>query len=100
MGHDGPPTFFWSDNLVTGEPLARCPVRQLQLAPSALSREVTRWKDEYFPHFRAGHLVVSGAISDQPARWLQAMRYLDHLRERQDTRYMELTRPSESGGQA
>lgn len=96
MGHDGAPTFFWSDNLVTGVALARCPIRDLQLAPDALRAEVTRWKDVYFPHYSAGHLLVEGGISAQPARWMAAMRYLEALAKKQDTRYVELTKPPEA----
>lgn len=49
-----------------------------------------RWKDLYFPLYAKGHLLVSGGVSEQPARWLEAMRYLEVLQSRMESKYMEL----------
>jgi hypothetical protein len=73
LGHDGPPTLHWRDNLVTGEPLTRCPVRMRQLADSALLAEVERHEETYHPLYTRGHLLEPGGIAQQPARWVDYM---------------------------
>lgn len=95
LGHDGPPTFFWTENLIDDTPLERCPIRQLQLARAQLQAEVVAWRETDFPLYEKGHLLVEGGISAQPARWLAAMRFLEDLRGRQDAKYLELTKPPE-----
>lgn len=95
LGHDGPAQFPWTENLLTSKPIERCPIRQLQLAPTDLREEVLRWKHTYFPLYEKGHLLVDGGIADQPARWLEAMLYLENLSARMDAKHVELTRPPE-----
>src|SRR4051812_12363999 len=90
LGHDGEPQGFWDVNLITDEKLTRCPIRLLQLAKSELRDEVLRWKDLYFPLYMKGHLLVDGAIADQPARWLAAMQYLEALQSKMESKYVEL----------
>lgn len=89
LGHDGPATFPWTENYITGEPIALCPIRQLQLAPAPLRAEILRWKEDYFPLYQKGHLLVDGGIEDQPARWLAAMLYLEELSARMEREHMK-----------
>jgi hypothetical protein len=73
LGHDGPPMGFWDKNLITDQPLERCPIRTLQLEHAKhprIAREIERYDDTYYPMYVAGHLLVNGGISDQPARYL------------------------------
>ena len=90
LGHDGPPTFPWTENLLTGTPLPLCPLRQLQLADPDLREEVLRWKGVHFPLFLKGHLLVSGGISEQPSRWLDAMLFLEQLEHQQEAKLIEI----------
>jgi hypothetical protein len=74
LGHDGPPVTFWTKNLITDEPLERCPVRTILLArddPRSAIHEVERYVDFYYPAYVDGHLLSSGGIGDQPARYLE-----------------------------
>lgn len=97
LGHDGPPQAFWENNELTGEPLTRCPIRQLQLVEDpALQAEIIRWRDLYFPLYKKGHLLVAGGVSDQPARYLEAMQYLECLEAKIDKRYMQIKYPKDS----
>jgi hypothetical protein len=88
LGHDGPPQAFWTENLITGAPLERCPLRAIQLAREtdpAIAHEVDRYAATYYPLYRDGHLLVEGGIADQPARYLEllgVMRDIDHEMER------------------
>ena len=95
FGHDGPPTGFWPDNLLTGQELTRCPIRQLQLADDALSAEVVRWRDVYYPLYRKGHLLVAGGVSEQPARYLEAMQYLERLEAVIEKKYVQIKYPKD-----
>lgn len=97
LGHDGPPEGMWRNNLVTDQPLARCPIRDLQLADERTAREVERMRSLYHPLWRQGRLLIDGGIADQPAAWLEAMQYLDALEERSDAA-VERVRKQNSGG--
>lgn len=103
LGHDGPPTYYWRENLISGEQLAECPLRtalRSEASDPALIREIERHQTVYLPAYDAGHLLVGGGISKQPARYLAFMNTLTALREKQQTRYAELTAPtSESNRQ-
>lgn len=90
LGHSGPASFPWTDSYITGKPIERCPIRQLQLAPDALREEVLRWKNTHFPLFSKGRLLVDGEIDDQPARWLAAMLYLEQLEAKMERKHTEL----------
>lgn len=78
---------------MSGAPLARCPLRLVQLADDSLSSEIQRWRHQYFPLFQKGHLLVPGGISAQPARWLSAMLYLEDLEGRKESKFMEIKYP-------
>lgn len=54
-----------------------------------------RWKEIHYPLYKKGHLLVPGGISSQPARWLEAMRYLEQLEAQQEAKHMELNKPPE-----
>lgn len=97
LGHDGAPQGAWDLNLLTDVPLTRCPVRLLQLARPELRAEVLRWKDQYYPLFRKGKLLVPGGIAAQPARWLDAMLFLESIEKRQETKFVEIRREEEEG---
>lgn len=90
LGHDGPATFPWTDSYITGKPIERCPLRQLQLADDVLREEILRWKHVHFPLFTKGRLLVAGEIDDQPARWLEAMLYLEQLEARKDHKHLQV----------
>ena len=95
LGHDGEPMGAWDLNLLTDLPIARCPLRLLQLARPELRLEILRWKNEYFPLFRKGKLLVPGGIAEQPARWLSAMLFLESLEKRQESKFVEIRRKEE-----
>jgi hypothetical protein len=93
LGHDGPPRNYWRDNLVTGEPLTRCPLRTLQLAREtdpALSAELDRHIDTYYPAYKAGHLLEDGGIGQQPARYIALVQRIDAIDTKTDERYREI----------
>lgn len=74
LGHDNTPMAFWRENLITGAPLERCPVRTIQLARASagsVAVEVDRYADTYYPAYKDGHLLTRGAVADQPARYLE-----------------------------
>lgn len=91
LGHDGPPTQFWKENLIDGKKLERCPLRQLQLADPSLVAEINRHVHEYFPFYEDGHLLVAGGVSDQPARYLAYMGEIRQVWGMVDVRHAELT---------
>lgn len=97
LGHDGPPTQFWQQNLITDEPLARCPLRTLQLAGSGdradLLDEVNRYLDVYYPALEAGFLLEQGGVGDQPARYWDLIDAVRATAARQQAKYDELTAP-------
>ena len=97
LGHDGEPQGAWDLNLLTDVPIPRCPVRLLQLAKPELRREILRWKDQYYPLFRKGQLLVPGGIAAQPARWLEAMLFLESIEKRQETKFVEIRRKEDEG---
>ena len=88
-------TFPWADNLLTGKPIGACPLKQLQTAPPELRAEVLRWKNVHYPLYIKGHLLVDGGIAAQPARWIEAMLYLEDLAKQQDHKLAEITRAQE-----
>jgi hypothetical protein len=95
LGHDGPPTNLWRENLLTGETLPRCPVRTLLLADedpgtSALARELDRYADVYFPAYEQGYLLEAGGVSDQPARYWELIGLVRELRADTQARYLAL----------
>jgi hypothetical protein len=74
LGHDGPPTTqLWTENLITGVKLTECPLRTLLRAQEetpALSVELDRYLDTYYPLYQDGHLLEAGGIGDQSGRYL------------------------------
>lgn len=91
LGHDGPPTQYWKENLIDGKPLERCPVRSLQLADPSLVAEINRHVNEYYPFYEDGHLLVAGGIADQPARTVTYMLEIKRVSQLVDLRHAELT---------
>jgi hypothetical protein len=76
LGHDGPPTSPWRENLLTDAPLTECPLRTLLRARDdtpELAAEFDRHLGTYYPLYRDGHLLVAGGVGDQPARYLDYM---------------------------
>lgn len=78
---------MWDENLVTGEPLAICPIRLLLDADAVTRGEAYELLYSHHPLFTHGHLWTAGAISEQPAWWLEAMMYLDTLHRQQKVAY-------------
>lgn len=94
LGHDGPPTAFWRENLITKEKLDRCPMRTTQLIretdPDVVD-ELDRYREIYFPAYEDGHLLVAGGIGDQPARYLDIVGRIRSIEKQITARYLELT---------
>jgi hypothetical protein len=95
LGHDGPPTQYWKENLIDGKSLERCPLRSLLLADPQLVAEINRHVNEYYPFYQDGHLLVSGGISDQPARTVAYMLEIKRVWAMVDLRHAELTEGEE-----
>lgn len=91
LGHDGPPTMYWKENLIDGKPLERCPLRTILLADPSLVSEMTRHVNDYYPFYEDGHLLVAGGISDQPARSIQYMLEIRRVWSIVDLRHAEIT---------
>jgi hypothetical protein len=97
LGHSAPPVNLWTENLLTDQPLALCPLRTLQLADEtdpARTREVARYMDHYYPAFRDGHLLVGGGIAEQPARYLELIQLVRRVNDEMEAKYLKL-RPKE-----
>jgi hypothetical protein len=89
LGHAGPPTSLYKEHLITGEPLERCPVRTIQLAEQerpALGAELERYIRTYYPAYEDGHLLVSGGIGDQPARYLALINAIRDMNAESDAK--------------
>jgi hypothetical protein len=83
LGHDGPPAGIWRENIITGEPLARCPVRTIQLAhDTPVGAEFTRYLTTYFPAYEDGFLLEPGGIGAQPARYLAILGAIREMNNR------------------
>jgi hypothetical protein len=94
LGHDGPPTNFWRENLLTGEPLAECPLRTILRAHEerpALAREVDAHL-RYYGAYDRGVLLVAGGISDQPARYIELMDRIDRQKNETEAKHLEMMR--------
>jgi hypothetical protein len=92
LGHDGPPTNFWRENLLTGKPLAECPLRtilRMQETDPHLSREVDTHL-RYYGAYDRGVLLVAGGISDQPARYVELMALIDQQKNETEAKHLEL----------
>jgi hypothetical protein len=96
LGHDGPPETYWRDNLITGKPLERCPVRTLQLANPHLVSEIETHRTELWPLWEKGLLLSAGGIADQSARYMDLMREFDHTQTLVDA----LAREDASAGES
>jgi hypothetical protein len=93
LGHSAPPVNLWTENLLTDEPLALCPLRTLQLADDtdpARAREAARYMDQYYPAYRDHHLLVAGGIADQPARYLELIRLVGAIDREMEAKYLEV----------
>lgn len=86
---------MWRDNLITGEKLERCPLRDLLEANSESLSEFNVARLELYPMFRRGFLYFSGGVADQPARYIAWMNEIEEARLRAQEKYDELTAPPE-----
>lgn len=98
LGHDGPPTSYWRENLVNGNRLDRCPVRTMQLADPKLARELEMFRFEIYPFWKKGHFPRAGGAGDQSARELAMLRELDRVGEVVKDRYSELRGDNDAEG--
>jgi hypothetical protein len=93
LGHDGPPEGIFREHLLSGEPLKECPMRTLLRAhdesPAAL-QELNRYSDLYHPAYDDGHLLVSGGLADQPARYLDLIMALRISENQMQQKYDEV----------
>jgi hypothetical protein len=99
LGHDGPPTNIYVENLVTGAPLVECPLRTVLRARESnpvLTREIDRYLDEHYPNYEAGHLLTSGGTADQPSRYIGFMALIASVRAKQQVQWTEITNPDPS----
>lgn len=93
LGHDGPPQSPWRENLITGKPLAECPLRTLlrkRENDPALVQEVSQHVRVYFPAFERGVLLVAGGLADQPARYLELMTRIGETRRAVEAKHDEI----------
>lgn len=90
LGHDGPPTNYWRENLITDEKLTLCPRRLMLLAPPAMSAEVQRYVHSYYPAYQDGHLLVAGGLADQPARYVTLVQLTRRFDKAVQAKYEEL----------
>lgn len=81
---------YWRENLIDGRDLLCCPQRTLALAPVALRREVERMVHEYYPLYKAGHLLTEGGIADQPARYMDYMQAIERIQVKVQAKWEEL----------
>jgi hypothetical protein len=94
LGHDGPPTAFWRENLITGATLERCPVRTLLDARQEnpqLVAEVESYLTTLYPAYRDGHLLVAGGVADQPARYWDVINMIRDVASKGEEKFIELT---------
>lgn len=97
FGHDGPPLGLWRDNLVSGEPLQRCPMRDLlewQDAGSPLLEELERHL-RYRRHYQQGVLLEAGGLAAQPARYIAWLDAIDDAAITAERRRQEITKNAE-----
>lgn len=102
LGHDGPPRQYWRENLVTGEPLERCPMRTIQLlgeSDPSLVAEVEGVRTQLYPLFRRGYLPRSGGVEDQAARTLALLVMLDEMKQLAQVKAEQLMTPDDGGGE-
>ena len=92
LGHDGPPTTFWREHLLTGDALRRCPVREILDAPAGARAEVDELMGLLMPAYDAGHLLAAGGLADQPARYVEMIQLVRATRARVGERVDELER--------
>jgi hypothetical protein len=98
LGHDGPPTNHYRENLVSGAPLMECPLRTVLRARESkpvLVREIDRYLDEHYPNYEAGFLLNEGGAADQPARYATFMTTIRAMRAAQHAKWEEINRPPE-----
>lgn len=90
LGHDGPPTGGWKENLISGEQLQLCPLRSIQLARPDVMDELEFYRLEIYPGWEKGMLLRSGGLEEQPARYLAFMREMDDASARVELKYWEI----------
>lgn len=92
LGHDGPPTNFWRENLLTGKPLAECPLRTILRTHEdhpALGHEMDVHL-QYYGAYDRGVLLVAGGVSDQPARYVELMDLIDRQKHETEAKHLAL----------
>jgi hypothetical protein len=98
LGHDAPPIQPWTQNLLTDEPLAECPVRTLirrHESDPMLSAELDRHLALY-PAYERGTLLTDGGLADQPGRYVEIMAMIEEMLARVESRYLAI-REKQSG---
>lgn len=99
LGHDGPPVGIYTRNLLTDEPLTRCPLRQLQLDPDQGGvRELFTHRETLHPLYRRGVLLAGPSLADQPARYVAWMQEFDALDARSELRRLEVEKVNRGDG--
>lgn len=103
LGHDGPPTNWYFENLLTGERLTECPLRTILRRSEEqpiLAREVDEAIDHITDKYWRRFLLVAGGKADQPARWNDIVTMVGRVRaatEAKDIKLREKKREQESG---
>ena len=94
LGCDGePPTGYWRENLIDGRDLLCCPQLTRRMAPAELRREMDRMWSEYYPLYsKDGHLLVTGGIADQPARFMEYMRAIGETVKAMEAKHTEIAK--------
>lgn len=99
LGHEAPPVGLYTRNLLTDEPFALCPLRQLQLDPDPAGvRELVFHRETLHPLYRQGRLLTSGGVADQPARYMAWMREFDDLDARSEVKRLDVEGANRSDG--
>lgn len=81
----------------------RCPVRALQLEYEhnpKLAGEIDRYTSTYYPAYIAGHLIATGGVGDQPARYLDIINLVDSIEHQVEAKAMKIARDSAREGEA
>src|SRR5689334_14388156 len=94
LGHDGPPTNFWSEHLLTGEQLAECPLRTILRRCVSHVAFTDTWKAavSQYPCYERGMLLVADSTSDQPSRLLDMMSLIQEMRAATETKSLASAR--------
>lgn len=92
LGHDGVPTGFYRNNLVTGEPITRCPLRDWLDASEEVRSGIRMYEEELYTLYQDGFLHSAGGVGDQDARYIDFMRHISMVRKQTEHRAVEIIR--------